>query len=663
VSPEAPPLRPETPVQFLKGVGPRRSELLARLGISTLGDLVLHFPSRHLDRSAVTPLAKIRPGVEAVVQGSVLRVRASRSARKRVPVLEIWIEDGGERAVLLWFGQNWRARDFAPGDRLLAAGRGLERPRSLAVEEVVDSAPGLVPVYPATEGLGSRQIRALVRAALEAVVPVETLPEELLARRRLPGFAAALRGMHAPGSAEEAEAARRRFAYEEFFAIQVRAALRRRERLGIRAGRELRVGRTLDFRIRALFPFRLTPAQDRAVAQIRRDLAAGPPMNRLLQGDVGSGKTVVAAYALLAAVGNRAQAALMAPTEVLAGQHFRTLSRLLGASRVRLALLSGSLGAAERDALRGRIAAGEVDLVVGTHALVEEGVRFRDLALAVVDEQQKFGVLQRGALGGKGERPHVLVMTATPIPRTLALTLYGDLDLTVLDGLPPGRRPVSTVHVPRAGRKARLEFVRRLLGQGRQAYFVFPLVEESERLALRSAVRMAQELRSVFPGFRVGLLHGRMPPAEKEAVMAAFASGEIRVLASTLVVEVGVDVPNASIMGIEHAERFGLSQLHQLRGRVGRGAHESYCLLFGERNDRIGALVSTNDGFRIAEEDLRLRGPGELLGVRQSGAPALRAARLAGDAALLDLARADAFAYVEKHPGLAVPGGDLLHVG
>lgn len=669
--PDATPEDPaRTPVEALPGVGPRRAQLLARLGLKTLRDLVFHFPSRYYDRRRCVPLGKLPAKAAVTVQGTVTGVRSYRSARQGIPVLEVHLADPSGRAVLVWFGQPYRAGEFRIGDVVVAAGRAAPdgRPHVTVEEfEVLEQgrearhAAGLVPGYPATEGLGKRFLRGLVGRAVERAadrVP-ETLPEELRVRRGLPGIAEALRGIHRPASPEEAERARRRFAYEEFFALQLRLALARR-RVARFPGRPLPVSAAMDFRIRRLFPFKLTGAQERAVQEIRRDLAAGPPMNRLLQGDVGSGKTVIAAYALLAAVGNRAQGALLAPTEVLAEQHARVFGELLARSRVRVALLVGGVPARRRAELLGRIAAGDVDLVIGTHALLEDNVRFRDLALVVIDEQQKFGVLQRAALARKGTRPHLLVMTATPIPRTLALALYGDLDVTVLDERPPGRREVVTLYVPPAGRRAKYAFIRRQLAEGRQAYFVCPRIGESGREDLSSAVRMAEEVRREFPEFAAALLHGRMRPEEKQAAMEAFRSGRARILVSTIVIEVGVDVPNASIMVIDRCERFGLSQLHQLRGRIGRGPHPSYCILFGGRNERIDAFVSTTDGFRIAEADLRLRGAGEMLGTRQSGLPEFRAARLAEDVPILEAARADAFAWVERDPALVglPPGAD-----
>jgi ATP-dependent DNA helicase RecG len=410
----------------------------------------------------------------------------------------------------------------------------------------------------------------------------------------------------------------------------------------------MRISDSLDLRIRARFPFKLTRAQERVVGELRRDLTRERPMNRLLQGDVGSGKTLVAAYAVLAAIGNKAQAAVMAPTEILAEQHFGTFTRMLAGSRVRIALLTGSKSKGRTETLA-RIAAGETDLVIGTHAVVQADVTFRELALAVVDEQQKFGVLQRAALRLKGRRPHVLVMTATPIPRTLALTLYGDLDVSVIDEMPPGRKPVITRAVAPSRRADAIRFVKAKLKEGRQAYFVYPLIEESDKVPLNAAVKMHEELSRELAPHPVALLHGRMRPEEKDAAMEEFRAGRAKALVSTLVVEVGIDVPNASVMVIGDADRYGLSPLHQLRGRIGRGGLEGYCLAFAdpkspEARERIAAFCSTSDGFKIAEADLRLRGPGEIHGTRQSGVPEFRVADLVRDQKLLGWAREDAFA-------------------
>jgi ATP-dependent DNA helicase RecG len=672
------------PVQFIKGVGPRRAKLLERLGIRTVDDLLHHLPAKYYDRRQMTPLTQLRRETAATVQGVVTNIHSYETARQRLPVLEVTIEDGEGRAVLVWFRQPFREKEFRIGDTVIASGKVQAGRPHLTVDEfeIIGEgqeplhAAGLVPSYAATEGLSKRQVRTLVHEALEeaAALAPEVIPQDLLGRRGLSGVRQALHQIHAPGTPDEAEAGRKRFAYEEFFRLQAELALRRRVLRRETEARRLVVSDALDFRIRTLFPFKLTGAQDRAIVQIRKDLASGAPMNRLLQGDVGAGKTIVAAYALLAAVGKRTQAVLMAPTEILAEQHARTFQRLLGTSRVRIAFLGGGVKGKKREEILAAVAKGEIDLLIGTHAVIEKDVRFKDLALAVIDEQQKFGVLQRAAIGRKGLRPHVLVMTATPIPRTLALTLYGDLDLTVLDELPPGRKDVRTMFVPSAGRRDKLSFLRQKLREGRQAYFVYPLVDESDKIALQSAIQAHATLTEVFKDFQVALLHGRMKSDEKDAIMAEFRSGRIQVLVSTLVIEVGIDVPNASLMVIDHCERYGLSQLHQLRGRIGRGPHESFCILFGKSSERIETFVSTADGFRIAEADLRLRGPGELLGTRQSGLPELKAARLVEDARLLELAREDAFALVARDPGLASApelrallargrSASLLHVG
>ncbi|HZE98174.1 MAG TPA: ATP-dependent DNA helicase RecG [Planctomycetota bacterium] len=687
--PEAPvPVEPDLlhrPVQFIQGVGPRRAKLLEGLGLRTVDDLLHHLPARYYDRRQMTPLAGLRLAVDATVQGVVTNIRSTTTARQKLPILELTIVDQEDsRAVLVWYNQPFREKEFRIGDTIVASGKVQSGRTHLRVAEFEIlgegespvHAAGLIPSYATTEGLSKRQIRSLVRQAFVEAAPLapEVIPKELLARRGLSGIRQALHQIHEPGTPEEAEAGRRRFAYEEFFRLQTELALRRRHLKRETESRRLAVSDTLNFRIRQLFPFKLTGAQDRAIEVIRKDLASGKPMNRLLQGDVGAGKTVVAAYALLAAVGCRAQAVLMAPTEILAEQHARTFRRLLGTSRVRVAFLGGGVKGKKREEILAAVAKGEVDLLIGTHAVIERDVRFKDLALTVIDEQQKFGVLQRAALGRKGARPHVLVMTATPIPRTLALTLYGDLDLTVLDELPPGRKDVRTLFVPGAGKRDKIAFILQKLREGRQAYFVYPLVDESDKLALQSAIQAHGQLTGLFKEFRVALLHGRMKPEEKEAVMEEFRVGRVHVLVSTLVIEVGIDVPNASVMVIDHCERYGLSQLHQLRGRIGRGPFESVCILFGKTSERIEVFVSTNDGFRIAEADLRIRGPGELLGTRQSGLPELKAARLLEDARLLEQAREDAFALVARDPALAgAPelrallsrgrAASLLHVG
>lgn len=656
------------PVRYWKGVGPRRSEALARAGIETLFDLLTSYPRKHYDRGEVRPIRDVRPGESATLLGRVTALRDRRTSRKFMHLFELELSDGSGTITAVWFNQPHLKRLFRMGDRVLVTGV-VQTFRVLQVQPVEfeilgegegeeDSlhARGMVPAYTVPDSFGARSFRELVFAVLGEVggeVP-EVLPEEILSRRKFMDRVGAIRRMHFPSSQEEYAQARRRMAYEEFFLLQTHLALRRGVRRESVAGVPLRIGRALDFRIRSLFPFTLTAAQDRVMAELRTELGRTWPMNRLLQGDVGSGKTVVALYALLVAVGNRAQAAIMAPTEILAEQHLQTFRRLMGKSRVRIGFLGGGLRKKKREELLASIEAGEVDLVVGTHAVLERDVTFRNLAVVVIDEQQKFGVLQRAGLRGKGAEPHVLVMTATPIPRTLSLTVYGDLDVSVLDELPPGRKKVLTL----AKREENVfEFVRGKVAEGRQAFFVYPLVDDSDKIAAKSATTMCERLREVFPGRRVELLHGRMKASEKEAVMEAFRSGEAPILVSTIVIEVGIDVPNASVMVIGNAERYGLAQLHQLRGRIGRGSDLSYCLVLAENpgevaRERLKAFGDTSDGFRIAEADLLIRGPGEMFGTRQSGLPGFRAANPILDVELLGWARDDAFRFLETHPGL-----------
>jgi ATP-dependent DNA helicase RecG len=526
----------------------------------------------------------------------------------------------------------------------------------------------IVPVYGLTEGLPQRPMRVLLHTAVElaAAEAPEPLPEAVRLRHELPAAAEAYRAIHFPETAEDAEAARRRFVFEDFLLLQVGLALRRR-REALRPGHVIAPPGRLVERLLAALPFALTAAQRRVWEEIRADLARPAPMNRLLQGDVGSGKTIVAVMALLTAVEAGFQAALMAPTEILAEQHLGTVRALLEPLGVPVALLTAGQKGKVREAALAAVQGGAAPVALGTHALIEEGVAFRRLGLAVVDEQHRFGVLQRASLRAKGQHPDVLVMTATPIPRSLALTLYGDLDVSVLDELPPGRQRITTAWRTEPKRREIYEFIRGELAAGRQAYVVYPLVEESETADLKAATAMAGRLSTeVFPEFRVGLIHGRMGIEAKDTVMRAFKAGEIHVLAATTVIEVGIDVPNATVMLVEHAERFGLAQLHQLRGRVGRGSGRSYCILLAsahpsdEGRQRLEAMVETQDGFRIAEADLQIRGPGEFFGTRQAGLPEFRAANLLTDGRLLETARQEALSLIAEDPGLRRPAHRVL---
>lgn len=657
----------------VKGVGPAVAERLGKLGIATVRDLLWHFPRLHQDRSQLKTISQLTLGQHEAFAGTVREVRTTWW-RGHGRVVTAIIEDATGRIAALWFGMPYLANVLKPGTQLVLWGKVTMGKRlsvlSPEFEILGDDEPlhaqRIVPIYPATAGIGQKRFRRIIRAALDEFrdnAP-EIFPEAFRQKRRLIPIADAIEQIHFPEMLAAVGLARRRLAYEEFFVLETAVALRKRALQHDLEGIPFRIDERIDQRIRRRFPFRLTAAQERAIAEITADMRAPCPMNRLLQGDVGSGKTVVAAYAMLAAIANRYQAALMAPTEILTEQHFRTLERLLAGSRVRMMLLLGGAPAAERRASLAAIREGSVDLIVGTHALIQHDVEFARLGLVVVDEQHKFGVLQRATLRWKGAHPDVLVMTATPIPRSLALTVFGDLDLSTLDEMPPGRQPITTTIVPPTRRNEAWALIRRELAAGRQAYIVYPLVEESETSQLKAATEMISHLqRDIFPDYRVGLLHGQVPPEEKQERMATFRAGETHVLVCTTVVEVGLDVPNATVIAIEHAEHYGLSQLHQLRGRIGRGQHPSHCLLMVDEpdaSDKLAILAETTDGFRIAEEDLRRRGPGEFLGTRQHGLPPLAIGDFTEDIQLLLEARHDAFALVEGDPTLAKPRHRLL---
>jgi ATP-dependent DNA helicase RecG len=637
-----------------------------RLGLATVGDLLEHLPR---DRSEARTVAQLTPGETATVLVEVRSI-TSRSVRRRGmrPLVEAVVADATGPMKATFFNQPWLERKYRPGTRLMLHGkyeaRNRFRVQAHAPTSEQSGAAGEVSTYPATEGISSTQIAALVREHRGALADVvEPLPAGLRARRALPDRAAALTAAHFG----DHEGGRRRLAFEELLLLQI-ALLRRRARRHDAARAET-LGAPGELTARWLaesLPFTPTDDQTHAMAAVDADLAAGRPMQRLLMGEVGSGKTVVAVYAMLRAVEHGAQAALMAPTETLAEQHFATLQALMPGALVPAALLTGSTPGGRRADLLGKLGSGELRLLVGTHAVIEDAVAFDRLAVAVVDEQHRFGVNQRRALDRKapaGLAPHVLHMTATPIPRTLALTAYGDLDVTVLRHLPAGRRPVQThVAATERERSRAYERVREELRGGRQAFVVCPLVEESEALQARAATAEFERLsRTELRDFRVVLMHGQMRPREKQEAMAAFADGGADVLVSTTVIEVGIDVPNASMMLVEGAERFGISQLHQLRGRIGRGRHDAVCILFGPKEaPRLRALEQHRDGFKLAEIDLELRGEGEMLGTRQSGLAQFRVARLPEDAELLEAAREIGQGLLAADPELALPEHVLL---
>jgi ATP-dependent DNA helicase RecG len=639
---------------------------LVNLGIATVGDLLEHLPHSHRDRRDVRLIGELGVGEEATVAVAVRGVTVKPMRDRRRKRVEARVFDESAPLVAVWFNQPWIARQLGEGSQVLLHGKLRRRGEFWVTEHEVfgggSDAPvhtvGLVPVHPATEGITAGRLRQLVWDSYQRIYDViEPLPARLRTEERLTDRAAALAATHFPDREEDEGAARRRLAFEELFLLQLAVAGRRRARREGRRARSLATRGVVVDRWRWSLPFELTADQVKAMGEIDADLASERPMQRLLMGEVGSGKTVVALAAMLRAVENGAQAALMAPTETLAEQHHRTLDALLGGV-IPLELLTGSTSAARRRDLLARLGSGQLQLVVGTHALIEPAVEFRDLAVVVVDEQHRFGVRQRAALDTKAPEdlvPHTLHMTATPIPRTLSLTAYGDLDATVLRELPQGRRPVETHVVDGARARARAyQRIREEIVAGRQCFVVCPLVEESEALQARAATAEFERLRSTeFRDLRVELIHGQLPSKAKQAAMEAFAAGDADVLVATSVIEVGIDVPNATVMLIEAAERYGLSQLHQLRGRVGRGGHASLCILFGDpRLARLEAIAHERDGFRLAEVDLELRGAGDVLGTRQHGLPEFRVAQLPEDTELLVRARDRADAILLEDPGL-----------
>ena len=656
-------------VRALRGVGKNIERKLGRLGIQTLGDLLLYLPFRHEPPSRLVKVASVPFGEECALRVRVVSFTVRETARRGVKALEALVADDTGSLVAMWYNQTYLEEAFREKPELLIRGilrrrRGittfLVRTHEILTEDGKSRhVLGLVPVYPSTADISVRLIRSVVHLAAEAAVHViDPLPAFLLAQRRYPGKKEAVLACHFPDSLQEAKRARERLAFEELLLLQLAVLEQRKAKERQRKALPLKPRSALASQFLARLPYTPTPAQLRVIAEIDRDLERDIPMCRLLHGDVGSGKTVVATYCLLRAVEHGAQGALMAPTEVLADQHFLRLNEQLRPLGVRLGLLKGGQPSTERRAILAALARGEVDIVVGTHALIQEGVQFRDLRLVVVDEQHRFGVRQREAIvaceTASGFWPHTLHMSATPIPRTLSLTLYGDLDVSVLDELPPGRTPVRTRLVFPASEARMWDFVRAELRAGRQAYVVCPLIEESESLAAASARRTFEELsQGELAGYRLLLLHGQLPASEKAAVMAAFARGEADVLVSTSVIEVGVDVPNATCMIIMGARRFGLSQLHQLRGRVGRGAKQAYCFLLVEGEDepaleRLALFARTTDGFALAEADLLARGEGQLFGERQSGIGDLEIASLVRDRHLLEEARAEAEKLVAR---------------
>lgn len=676
-----PPLK--KPVQYVKGVGPKRAAQLARLGIATVEDLLYHIPFRYQDRREIRKIRDLVGGEEGATVGQLARMGRRFVIRSRRWVLEAVVRDETGFLFLRWYNQHrYFEQKYQLGQRVLLFGKvevGLKggkwmiHPDMELVEEEEDTAR-LLPIYNKTTEMTVGAMRRLVHGAvLDNLQHVQNgVPTEIAERLGLMELGAALRYLHMPPLETDVAAlnnaaslAHRTVVFDELFYLQLGMAIRRRsvvkeDGLSIVPGPLVR-------RVHEILPFKLTGAQERVLETIFRDMAAPHPMNRLVQGDVGSGKTIVAFCAALAALDSGYQVAFMAPTELLAEQHFRTLKPLADQLDLSLALLTGEMRPQQKQETYTLLEQGKIEIIVGTHALIQDKVRFQRLGLAIVDEQHRFGVMQRAALKRSGVNPDMLLMTATPIPRTLALTIYGDLDVSAIDELPPGRKPITTRIFHEGERQKAYQAVKAQLDKGHQAYIVYPLVEESEKSDLKAATNMADELaRTAFTGYSLGLVHGRMKGDEKDAVMRRFKAGEYQLLVSTTVIEVGIDVPNATVMLIEHAERFGLAQLHQLRGRVGRGQAESFCFLLAqytpadESHRRLRVMVETNDGFKIAEADLTFRGPGEFLGTRQSGMPDFRVANIVRDSRILEQAREEAEAWLAKDPDLTSPASRRL---
>ena len=660
------------PVTILKGVGPSKAKQFAQLNIFTLRDLICHFPRGYEDRTKLITIDKLEVDTPACFKAMVMNHPRTSHIRKGLDLTKVQVADTTARLTLTFFNNKYAIEQLQYGQEYIfygaVSGDFVGYNMTNPVFEAISSQPvttrRVLPIYPLTAGLSNAAMLKAVRQALAVCdPPEEIIPESV---RREYGILPAERAyyaIHEPQSMAEAELAKKRLIFEEFFVFSAGLSLMR----AARSEKKTEAYTNLNMEpFYASLPFSLTGAQKRAVEDILRDLGAGAPMNRLVQGDVGSGKTMVAAAAAFCAAGNRKQAAMMAPTEILAEQHYRSLSRLFTPMGIRTALLTGSMTPKQKQLVRDAIAAGEVDLAVGTHALLSDSTVFADLGLVITDEQHRFGVAQRSRLSAKGRDPHLLVMSATPIPRTLALLMYGDLEVSIINELPPGREPVDTFLVNESYRPRINAFIRKQVAEGHQCFVVCPAVEENEELGIKSATVWADTLQeTVFPDLRIALIHGQMKGAEKDAVMASFAKGEADVLVATTVIEVGVDVPNATLMVIEDADRFGLSQLHQLRGRVGRGGSKSFCILTSHNRNpetlaRLKALCKTTDGFRIAEEDLKMRGPGDFFGSRQSGLPTFRVANLSMDLQTLKDAQTASAAWIEAEGTSNAPEAKAL---
>ncbi len=648
----------DTPAQYLKGVGPKLAKLLKKLGVETIEDLIYLFPRAYEDRTNIKPIGSLSSSDFEVVKGEVISVN-HQITRSRFSVLKVILSDRSGSIQVVWFNQPYLQKLIRRGMRLIVSGKvefsSFDNTMQISAKDFeifTGQNPKIVPIYPLTEGLYPKKTRSLIHTALDNCLDMidEWLPEDICKANKLCDLPEAINDLHYPQKISDVEPARRRLAFDDFFLFQLSLGLRR-TKIKKEKGIAFKIDQKVLTDFRKSLPFKLTSAQDRVLSEIISDMQSDFPMNRLLQGDVGSGKTIVAAIAALIAIQNGYQAAIMAPTEILAQQHYAKLTHLFEGFDIKIKLLTG---ATKRNATRNSSTRQPVtNLFIGTHALIQDKVTFDKLGLVVIDEQHRFGVLQRSTLVKKGINPDVLVMTATPIPRSLALTLYGDLERCTIDEMPPGRIPIKTFYVPEKKRQDAYEFMRKKIKEGRQIFVVCPLVEESEKVDLKAAMDEAERLqKEIFPEYKVGLMHGRLKSDEKDKIMKDFKSGKLHILVSTTVIEVGIDIPNASVMVIEHAERFGLSQLHQLRGRIGRGKEESFCFLIAntkteESKTRIKAMIESTDGFYIAEVDLKLRGPGDFYGTKQSGLPNFRVADIIRDAKILTEARQSAFKLIE----------------
>ena len=681
--------RLQTPIQYVKGVGPKLAKLLEKKDIRTVEDGLYFLPRAYEDRRHLKKISELRAGKKETGFGEIMLSGMAFFQGGKKKVFEVLVGDGSGMITLKWFHGNERylLERFKKGRKMIFSGevrlfnyqKEIHHPDVEIVEGDIEedylNFKRIVPIYSETEGLYQRTLRRLMKNIIDGYADelASPIPAEIVERQDLIGFAEAFRRVHFPPDGESIEKlnlqrsdGHRRIIFDEFFFLELGLALKKRG-IALDAGISFKTDGVLSQKLLQRLSFQLTAAQVRTLSEIVKDMEKPHPMNRLIQGDVGSGKTVMALLASLRVVECGYQAAIMAPTEVLTEQHYLTIHRWVEPLGIRVALLTSNIKGSEREEIYGRIRSGEVQIVIGTHAVIQEQVEFHRLGLAIIDEQHKFGVVQRGSLKKKGENPDVLVMTATPIPRTLAMTLYGDLDISLIDEMPPGRMPIETKVFPESARSRVYRIVEEEVRKGRQVFIVYPLVEESEKLDLKNATQMAEHLqKDIFPAFRVGLLHGRMKSEEKEAIMMEFKERKIEILVATTVIEVGIDIPNASVMVVEHAERFGLSQLHQLRGRIGRGQYRSKCILLAqyrsseEARVRLRAMEQTNDGFKIAEQDLELRGPGDFFGIRQSGLPDFRVAHILRDTPILIEARKEAFQLVQEDPELEKPAHSAL---